>query len=178
MAGSAKVSIIVAIADNGVIGKAGGLPWRLGSDLRRFRRLTLGHPLIMGRKTFEAIGKPLDGRDSIVISRKPQSLSLAGENGVFAASSFEEALGIANERAAMRGVREIFVTGGAEIFAQALPIAHRIYLTRVHGCPEGETRWQPSLAEHWREMAREERPAGERDEFPVTDIVLERVSMS
>jgi dihydrofolate reductase len=165
------LSLIVAVADNGVIGRDGSLPWRLGSDLRRFRKLTMGHPLIMGRKTFESIGKPLDGRDSIVVTRAaPQGEA----GGVFYVPSLEAALALAQERAAARGVSEAFVIGGAEIFALALPLASRIYLTRVHASPEGDAHWQAPLGEEWREVARQDRPAGERDDFPVTDMILER----
>ncbi len=166
------LSFIVAIAENSVIGHNGKLPWRLGSDLRRFRKLTMGHPLIMGRKTFEAIGKPLDGRDSIVVSRG--GVSLGVEFGVFAASSLEEALTTARTQAKARGVKEAFVIGGAELFEAALPHAGRIYLTRVHASPQGDACWEPALGRAWHEVSREGRPASDRDEFPVTDVILER----
>jgi dihydrofolate reductase len=166
------LSLIVAIAENGVIGLQGKLPWRLGSDLRRFRKLTIGHPLIMGRKTFEAIGKPLDGRDSIVVSRS--NLSLALHPHVFGASSLEKALTIARTQAKARGVKEAFVIGGAELFEAALAHANRIYLTRVHTSPEGDVCWEPALGSAWHELSREDRPASDRDEFSVTDVILER----
>jgi dihydrofolate reductase len=166
------LSLIVAVADNGVIGRQGGLPWRLGSDLRRFRKLTMGHPLIMGRKTFESIGKPLDGRDSIVVTRDAAAFGRTG--GVFLAQSFEAALALAAERAAVRGVSEAFAIGGAEIFALALPLASRIYLTRVHAAPEGDARWQAPSGKGWQEVWRQDRPASERDDFAVTDTILER----
>jgi dihydrofolate reductase len=166
------LSLIVAIAENGVIGRKGKLPWRLGSDLRRFRKLTIGHPLIMGRKTFEAIGKPLDGRDSIVVSRNNPSLALSPH--VFSAASLEEALTTARKQATTRGVKEAFVIGGAELFKAALPYANRIYLTRVHGLPEGDVYWEPPLSNDWVEICRKEYPASDRDEFPVTDVILER----
>jgi dihydrofolate reductase len=166
------LSLIVAIAENGVIGHKNQLPWRLGSDLRRFRKLTMGHPLIMGRKTFEAIGKPLDGRDSIVVSRSNPNLALNPH--AFSAASLEEALTIANELAKARGVKEAFVIGGAELFKAALPHANRIYLTRVHGRPEGDVHWEPPLSNDWIEIRRKEYPASDRDEFPVTDVILER----
>lgn len=164
------LSLIVAIAENGVIGRKGKLPWRLGSDLRRFRKLTMGHPLIMGRKTFEAIGKPLDGRDSIVVSRG--DVHSGAQPEVFAAHSLEEALSIARAQAKGRGVSEAFVIGGAKLFEAALPHANRIYLTRVHGSPEGDVSWKPALSGEWREVSREDRPASDRDEFPVTDVIL------
>jgi dihydrofolate reductase len=164
------LSLIVAIAENGVIGREGKLPWRLGSDLRRFRKLTMSHPLIMGRKTFEGIGKPLDGRDSIVVSRGSPSLGA----DVFAASSLEDALTIARRQAKARGVKEAFVIGGAELFEAALPHANRIYLTRVHASPEGDVQWEPALGRDWQDVSREDRPASDRDEFPVTDVIFER----
>jgi len=166
------LSLIVAIAENGVIGRKGKLPWRLGSDLRRFRKLTMGHPLIMGRKTFEGIGKPLDGRDSIVVSRG--SVNLASNPHIFAASSLKEALTTARAQAKARGVKEAFVIGGAELFEAALPHANRIYLTRVHASPAGDASWEPALGREWNEVLREGRPASDRDEFPVTDLILER----
>jgi dihydrofolate reductase len=166
------LSLIVAIAENGVIGRKGKLPWRLGSDLRRFRKLTMGHPLIMGRKTFEALGKPLDGRDSIVVSRNNPSLALGPH--VFSAASLEEALTTARKQANTRGAKEAFVIGGAELFKAALPYANRIYLTRVHGLPEGDVHWEPLLSNDWIEICRKEYPASDRDEFPVTDVILER----
>jgi dihydrofolate reductase len=166
------LSLIVAIAENGVIGRKGKLPWRLGSDLRRFRKLTMGHPLIMGRKTFEAIGKPLDGRDSIVVSRNNPNLALSPH--VFSAASLEEALTTARKQAKARGVKEAFVIGGAELFKAALPYANRIYLTRVHGLPKGDVYWEPPLSNDWIEICRKEYPASDRDEFPVTDVILER----
>jgi dihydrofolate reductase len=155
-----------------VIGRKGKLPWRLGGDLSRFRKLTMGHPLIMGRKTFEAIGKPLDGRDSIVVSRNNKSLALNPH--VFSAASLEEALTAARRQAKARGVKEGFVIGGAELFKAALPYANRIYLTRVHGLPEGDVRWEPPLSNGWIEICRKEHPASDRDEFSVTDVILER----
>jgi dihydrofolate reductase len=166
------LSLIAAIADNGVIGRQGGLPWRLGSDLKRFRALTMGHPLIMGRRTFASIPKPLDGRDSIVVTRK--SLS-PDRSGLYFAPSLEAAIALARERADQLGVQEMFVIGGAGLFTEALPLAGRIYLTRVHGAPDGDTRWEPDLSCGWVELAREDRPASTRDEFPVTDLMMERV---
>jgi dihydrofolate reductase len=166
------LSLIAAIADNGVIGRGGGLPWRLASDLKRFRALTMGHPVIMGRQTFDSIPKPLDGRDSIVVTRKSRS---PDRGGLYFAPSLEEAIALAGKRAEAWGVQEIFVIGGAGLFAAALPLAGRIYLTRVHGAPDGDIRWEPDLGSGWAERAREDRPASARDEFPVTDLIMERI---
>ncbi len=165
------LSLIVAVADNGVIGRGGALPWRLGSDLRRFRKLTMGHPLIMGRHTFESIGKPLEGRDSIVVTSAAPTVE--GE-GLYFARSLEMAMEMAGARAGARGVSEVFVVGGARLFEEALPLARRIYLTRVHGAPEGDVYWKPQFGGEWAEKLREEHPAGAKDEFAVTNLVLER----
>ena len=167
------LNLIVAVADNGVIGKGGGLPWHLGSDLRRFRELTLGHPLIMGRKTFEAIGKPLAGRDSVVVTNRAAQVQSA-ENNVFFVNSLENAIPLAAARSKARGVTDIFVIGGASIFDLALSSVSRIYLTRVHAAPEGDVYWKPRLDEDWIEVSSRDRPMGPRDDFAVTDIVLER----
>ncbi len=166
------LSLIAGVADNGVIGRAGALPWRLGSDLRRFRKLTMGHPLIMGRHTFESIGKPLDGRDSIVVT---SGAPTAEGEGLYFVPSLEMAIEVAKARATARGVSEVFIIGGARLFEQALPLAQRIYLTRVHGSPAGDVCWNPQFGGEWVEKAREEQPASGKDEFAVTNLVLERV---
>lgn len=165
------LSLVVAVADNGVIGREGRLPWRLRSDLKRFSQLTMGHPVIMGRHTFQSIGKPLDGRDSIVVTST--NSNRAGQ-GIYFVASLQEAIALAKERATARGVDEIFVIGGAKLFSEALPLAQRIYLTSVHGEPEGDVHWNPSLGEDWIEKSRTSRPAGTHDDFAVTDLVLER----
>ena len=181
---SCLVSYIVAVADNGVIGRGGRLPWRLKSDLRRFRQLTMGHPLIMGRKTFDSIGRPLDGRASIVLSRSGAVKMQAGPNAsapdsVLYVASWPQALEVAAAWAQSHGVHEIFVIGGVSLFEAALHECGRIYLTRVHGAPEGDVSWMaPSAGDEWREISRAERAAGPEDEFPVTDILLGRVSKS
>lgn len=166
------LSLIVAVAKNGVIGRAGGLPWRLGSDLKRFRRLTMGHPLIMGRHTFESIGKPLDGRDSIVVTRGKLP---PDRDGLYFAPSLERAIERAKALAAARGVSEIFVIGGASLFVEALPLAQRIYLTRVRGSPEGDVYWDLQFGSEWAERSRDDQPVSARNEFAVTNLILERV---
>ncbi|MBJ7534446.1 dihydrofolate reductase [Rhodomicrobium vannielii ATCC 17100] len=166
------LALVVAAAENDVIGREGKLPWRLKSDLKRFRRLTMGHPLIMGRKTFASIGKPLDGRDSVIVTR--DAASIFPQTGVFVATSIKDAVDIARARAVERGVAEAFVIGGAEIFTLALPYADRIHLARVHASPSGDAYWQAPPAEEWQVVSREEWPANQSDEFSVTDLVLER----
>lgn len=166
------LSLIVAVADNGVIGRGGTLPWRLGSDLKRFRKLTMGHPLIMGRHTFESIGKPLDGRDSIVVT----SGAPAENEALYYALSLEKAIELAGKRVQARGVSEVFIIGGARLFEQALPLAQRIYLTQVHGSPDGDVHWKPQFGSEWTLKSQEELPASARDEFAVSNLVLERTS--
>jgi dihydrofolate reductase len=166
------VSCIVAVAENGVIGRENALPWRLGSDLRRFRRLTMGHPLIMGRKTFEAIGRPLPGRDNIVVTRDPGRIPRLPS--VLPARSLEEAISFGEACARARHVDEMFVIGGAALFEQVMPYARRLYITKVHASPPGDVFWQPALGDGWREVEHSDRPAGPDDDFAVTDIVLER----
>jgi dihydrofolate reductase len=168
------LALVVAAAENGVIGRDGKLPWRLKSDLKRFRKLTMGHPLIMGSKTFASIGKPLDGRDSIVLTRDPSAIS--PQPCLFTASSMSNAIDIARARAEERGVAGAFVIGGAEIFAIALPFADRIHLARVHASPPGDAHWQTPPEEEWPVVSREEWPASDSDEFSVTDLTLERSS--
>jgi dihydrofolate reductase len=170
MPGDFTLSLVVAVAENGVIGRAGKLPWRLGSDLKRFRKLTLGHPVVMGRATFESIGRPLDGRDNIIVTRT----TLDAGGGTYRAASLEDALALARKFAKERGVNEIFIIGGAQLFAVALPLAGRIYLTRVHARPEGDTFWEPNLSMGWVERKSSARPVSPRDEYAVTDLVLER----
>lgn len=167
------VSCIVAVAENGVIGRSGGLPWRLPSDLKRFRKLTMGHPLIMGRVTFETIGRALPGRDNIVVTS--DTARIPRLPGVLPATSLEEAFSYGRSCAEARGVSEIFIIGGSVLFDQAMPWTSRIYLTRVHAEPEGDVRWTPPAeGPEWREVSRLRREPEPGDEFPVTDIVLER----
>ena len=143
-----RVSLIAALSENHVIGRAGDLPWRLSRDLKRFKRVTMGHHLLMGRKTFDSIGRPLPGRTSVVISRNRE---LALPEGVVRAGRFEEALAVA--RAA--GDEEAFVIGGGQIYALALPYGDRLYLTRVLEEVEGDAffphvefgQWQLAFAE-------------------------------
>lgn len=164
------VAFVVAAAENGVIGRDGKLPWHLSSDLKTFRRLTMGKPLIMGRKTYESIGRPLDGRDNIVVTRNPTWSA----TGVHVALTYEAALELARSFATKRGCDEIMVIGGAEIYAMALAGAGRVYLTRVHAVVEGDATLPPFDAAHWREIRREALPHGPKDNFASTLIVLER----
>ena len=166
----ARLALIAAVAENGVIGAKNALPWRVKNDFRRFRALTMGKPLIMGRKTFESIGRPLDGRDNIVLTRKPS----AAIEGALVAGSLEEAFAIARDRAAERGVDEIFVIGGGELFREALPLAQRLYLTHIEAAPDGDAYFPHVPPEEWMETARELITPSEGDTARAVHAVYER----
>ena len=169
---AATISLVVAVAENGVIGRDGGLPWRLSSDLKSFRATTMGKPLIMGRKTFQSLKSPLDGRDNIVVSRGD---ALAGTDGIFVAQNLEEALALGKSCAAARGAHEIMVIGGSEIFLAALPLATRMYWTHVEGAPEGDTHFPAFDAHEWHVVSRHPIPRGSKDEFSSTLKILHRI---
>jgi dihydrofolate reductase len=164
------ISIVVAVADNGVIGRDGRLPWRISSDLKTFRRLTMGKPLIMGRRTFQSLKKPLDGRDNIVVTRNRGYLP----DGAVIAHDFPAALEVARACAIGRGVEEIAVIGGTAIFEAALPLAERIYKTEVHGKPDGDAFFPVVDWGQWQEVAREALPRGPNDDYAATLITLHR----
>jgi dihydrofolate reductase len=165
-----RIAFVVAVAENGIIGCNGVLPWQLPSDLKRFRKLTLGKPMIMGRKTYASIGRPLDGRDTIVVTRAKDFSA----PGVHVAQSIEEAIALGRALAAKRGADEVAVIGGEEVFRLALPLANRIYLTLVHGQPPGDTRFELPDARIWRATAREPMVQGPGDQYPADFVVLER----
>ena len=166
-----RISLIVAAAENGVIGRNGVMPWRLPSDLKTFRRLTMGKPVIMGRKTFQSIGKALDGRLNIVVSR---DAAFQAPGAIVLAS-----LAVAITQAkAHTTADEIMVIGGAEIYRAALPLADRIYLTRVHAQPDGDATFQVPAKAGWREVSAMPIPKGEKDDFACTLVVLERSAVA
>jgi dihydrofolate reductase len=158
------VSLLVAVADNGVIGRGNHLPWYLPDDLKRFKALTMGKPILMGRRTFESIGRPLPGRTNLVLTRSREWSS----PGAAVVHSFDEAIARAG------AVAELVVVGGAEVYRLALPQARRIYLTRVRSRAEGDTVFPTLDEEKWREVAREEHPADERHAYSMSFCVLER----
>lgn len=153
-----------AASDNDVIGRGNALPWHLPADLAQFKRLTLGKPILMGRRTFESIGRPLPGRRNLVMSRGGFSAP-----GVETVRSVEEALQL------VAGEPELANIGGAEVFRIALPRTDRVYLTRVHATVEGDTYLPPLPASEWREVAREERAADERNPWPMSFLTLDRI---
>jgi dihydrofolate reductase len=161
----------IARAKNGVIGKDGGLPWRLKTDLANFRAVTMGKPVIMGRKTWESLPKrPLVGRTNIVLSRDG-SFEPAG---AVVCEDFSEAVAIGREQAEEDGAREVCVIGGASLFELALAKAGRIYLTDVDAEIEGDTHLSPIDEALWTEVSAKAYPAGDGDDYPFTIRVLER----
>lgn len=164
-------SMIVAAARNGTIGRDNALPWRLSDDLRYFRRVTMGKPVIMGRRTYDSIGRPLPGRDNIVVSRNPAFAAA----GVHVASGVDEAFTLAEASARSSGAGELMLLGGAQLYAEALPRIQRIYLTRVHADVAGDAYLPALAADDWREISREDHPADSRNDFPFSFIVLQRI---
>ena len=165
------IALVVARARNGVIGRDGGLPWRLRSDLQRFKAVTLGKPCIMGRKTWDSLPlKPLPGRLNLVLS-KDESFE---PKGALACLTLDEAIEIAREQAVDDGVGEVCVIGGAGLFAATLPRARRLYLTEVEAEPEGDVLFPPFDETAWTEVSCEAVPAGEKDDHAFAFRVLER----
>ena len=158
------LSLIVAADERGGIGRDGGLPWRLPEDLRRFRTLTMGKPIVMGRRTWDSIGRPLPGRRSIVVSRQP-GLRIEGAE---VAGSLEEALAVAGD------VPEVCVIGGAELYRAALPLVDVIHLTRVHADVAADTFLPAFDLSEWQVVASVERAADERHAHPLSFIELHR----
>jgi dihydrofolate reductase len=159
-----KLTAVVAASDNDVIGRDNALPWHLPADLAYFKRVTLGKPMLMGRKTYESIGRPLPGRRSLVLSRKGFSAP-----GVETVATLEEAC----QRVA--DVPELMVIGGAELFRLAMPHLDHIHLTRVHTRIAGDVFLPPLAPDEWRELRREEHPADERNAIAMTFTELERI---
>ena len=154
-----RISIIVAAAENGVIGRGGGLPWHLSDDLRRFKRLTTGHTIIMGRRTWESIGRALPGRRTVVVSRNPElQIDVAD---VEAVTSLDKAL----EFAEGSGEDEAFIVGGAELYRESLGRADRIYLTRVCATVDGDTSFPDVAWSEWQLADSEEHDATEKNEY-------------
>lgn len=142
---------VVAVADNGVIGRDGGLPWHLSDDLKHFKACTMGKPMIMGRKTFDSIGRPLPGRTSIVVTRDPDYKA----NGTTVVQSIEDGLSLGRSVARTSGASEIAIVGGADIYRQTMSICDRIELTRIHLSPYGDVTYPDLPSTDWREVRRE-----------------------
>ncbi|WP_442484038.1 dihydrofolate reductase [Aeoliella sp. SH292] len=165
-----RISLVVAVADNGVIGNAGDLPWRMSGDLQRFKQLTMGHVLVMGRKTYESIGRPLPGRVTVVLTTNRDYAP--GHTEVRVAHSLEDA----TAQALKSGMNndELFVVGGAEIYRLALSAASRIYRTRVHASPGGDAHFPELPSADWQVIESHDYPADAKSEFACTWEVLER----
>ncbi|GGC09765.1 dihydrofolate reductase [Marinobacterium zhoushanense] len=167
-----NVAVIVAQAENRVIGNQNRLPWHLPEDLQYFKRVTMGKPIIMGRKTFESIGRPLPGRCNIVITRD----SAWGAEGVVVVASPEAAIERAAAQAEIDGVDEALVIGGAEIYRQMLPLCDRLYLTQVHAEVPGDAHFPVLDTAQWQELGRENLDASDTNPYDYSFIVLQRVS--
>ena len=159
------IEMVVAVAENGIIGKGGDMPWRLPSDLKHFKQVTMGCPIIMGRLTWESIGRPLPGRVNIVISRS----SLDLPDGVVCVATPEEALDAAGD------AETVMIIGGGQIYKLFEPQAATIHLTEVHAAPDGDTAFALQEADAWQEISRERFSAGENDSADYSFITLKRI---
>lgn len=166
------IVFVVAIAENGVIGLNNAMPWRLKSDLQRFKKITLNRPVIMGRKTFASIGKALPGRTNIVVTRD----NTFQAPGVVVATSLEAAHDIARGDALRRFVTDVMVIGGAELFSQWMHMADRLEITQVHATPEGDTFLAPVSPKEWEEVARFRHVKGENDTADFSYVTYKRHS--
>ncbi len=163
--------LVAAVAENGVIGRDNALPWRLKSDMQHFRAITLGKPVVMGRKTFASIGNPLKDRTNIVVSRNPDY----AVPGIVVASSLEAALAVARGDALRRAADAIAVIGGAGIFRDTMAIADRLEITSIHASPTGDTFFPTIDPKLWRETARVRHPAAPQDDAEFSLISYERL---
>jgi dihydrofolate reductase len=155
-------AIMAAVADNSVIGKDNDLAWHLPADLRHFKKTTSGHYIVMGRKTFESLGKPLPNRTSIIITRNPDYR----QEGAVVVYSLEAALGLAEKN----GQEKVFILGGGEIYRQAMSVADHMYITEVHGSFEGDTFFPEIDKSVWKEVHREDYPADEKNKYPYSFV--------
>ena len=165
-----RLAVIVAAAENGVIGRNNALPWHLPQDLRYFKRVTMGKPIVMGRKTFDSIGRPLPGRTNIVITRNP---GFSAE-GVRVVASLDEALRLAADIALIDGATELVVIGGVEIYRASIPRADRLYITEVHASVEGDAFLPRIDWSQWREVGRERHPASDANPYDYSFVVYQR----
>lgn len=162
-----KIILIVAKARNQVIGKDNQLIWKLSADLKRFKNLTTGHTMLMGRKTYDSLGKPLPNRTHIIITRNSE---FQAPEGHYAFTSLEEAIIFCNKI----GVEKLFIIGGGQIYKEALPICDQLEITEVDAAPEGDTFFPEIDLNQWLETGREEFPADEKNEFPYAFVTYEK----
>jgi dihydrofolate reductase len=165
-----EIVLIVAVAENGVIGADGAIPWRLKSDQQRLKAITLNKPVVMGRKTFESLRRPLPGRTNIVVTRDPNYRA----HGAVVTTSFENARAVAHGDALRRFATEIAVIGGAEVYAQWMAMASRLEITEVHARPDGDTRFAAVDQTAWEEVARVRNPAGPDDSVDFSYVTYRR----
>lgn len=158
------ISLVVAMTENRVIGRDGGMPWRLSHDLKRFKKLTMGHHLLMGRKTYESIGRPLPGRTTVVISRTASY----DDPSIRCARSLEQAIEFARED------EEIFITGGAQIYELALPLVGRMHVTKIHCQIEGDTYFPAVDWEQWQRVDQEHHTADDKNDYDYSFLTYER----
>ena len=170
MSVSPRLVLVAAVAENGVIGRDGGMPWRLPGDLRHFKAVTLGKPVIMGRRTYESIGRPLPGRPNIVLTRDRNFKA----SGVRVVGSIAEGLAIAAKEAERLSADEIAVIGGSALYAETLAHADRLYITEVQAAPEGTVRFPAFDRSEWREIAREGPHQEPGEPHAYSFVVLER----
>jgi len=167
---SVRLALIAAVARNGVIGDGPVIPWRLSTDMKRFRSLTMGKPVIVGRKTFDTFGKPLPGRKNIIVSRTPRPLA----DDVAHCSSLDAALDYASAEAGRRGVDEVMVAGGGEVYAGLMNRADRLYITHVDAEPAGDSRFPSIDPATWRIVEEMSVPAGPRDDHASRFAIYDR----
>lgn len=165
-----RIAMIAAVAENGIIGASGRIPWRAPSDMAFFKRTTIGKPIVMGRKQFETVGRPLPGRTNIIVSRRPGYQP----DGVIVINDLPAALEHARTLAEADGATEAMVIGGGEIYAQALPFANRLYISHIAASPEGDTRFPAIDRGVWTAVAEPEVPRTGRDEVDFRTVIYER----
>ena len=165
-----EIVLIVAVAENGVIGHDNKIPWRLKSDQQRLKAITMNKPVVMGRKTFESLRRPLPGRTNIVVTRDPSYRA----NGAVVTTSFENARAVAHGDALRRFATEIAVIGGAEVYAQWMAVADRLEITEVHARPDGDTHFAAIDVTAWEEVARVRNPAGPDDSVDFSYVTFRR----
>ncbi len=168
---NSNIALVAGIAQNGVIGFEGAMPWQLSTDLKRFKAITMGKPIIMGRKTYQSIGKPLPGRLNVVVSRS----GFTAENCALA-RNLEEAIEISQNWAEKNQAEEICVIGGGEIYRQSLPLADRLYVTHILTEPVGDTNFPPIEENNWKVLSREHVPKGKKDSAETIFVIYERNS--
>ena len=159
------LSLIVAISDNQVIGQNGQLPWHLSADLKRFKQLTMGHHIIMGRKTYDSIGRQLPGRTSVVLTRQTDW----AVEGVVTATDFKSALTLTGDD------EEVFVIGGSQIYQLALPLVDRLYVTRVHATVDGDTYFSDIAADQWQLQETETHTADDKNDHDYSFMIYSRI---